>query len=352
MVMLTGPNRSCSSSRSMSSKPFNVPSKNLVIAGLGGAIALLTLISTVSHQNSLFIFGLDDSSVLMLVTVLSGILGALLTGSINAADTPVVITLLNSYSGWALCAEGALLSNPLLISVGALIGFSGAILTSIMCQAMNRDVLGVILGSTNKNMAKKTLATTGNSNDSSDTGSSDTPTTLTYTQIIPSEAATILQGAKSVVIVPGYGLAVAKGQFVIANIASKLKKAGVNVKFGIHPVAGRMPGQLNILLAEAGVPFDMVCELDEINDDFPSTDVTVVVGASDTVNSDAENDMNCAIAGMPVLQVWKSKQVIALKRGMGATGYAGMTNPIFYNANTDMILGDAKDTLTEIEALL
>jgi len=267
---------------------------------------------------------------------LSGGLGLHMTASIGGADMPVVITVLNSYSGWALCAEGFMLNQPLLTTVGALIGSSGAILTHIMCVAMNRDIASVLLGGFG-------TAATGKGEAMVFEGEA------TFTDV--EQTTDALRNAKEVIIVPGYGLAVAGGQYAIADITKTLRAEGVNVRFGIHPVAGRMPGQLNVLLAEAGVPYDVVLEMEEINDDFPSTDVTLVVGANDTVNSAAEEDPNSIIAGMPVLQVWNSKQVVVMKRSMGA-GYAGADNPVFIKDNTDMLLGDAKTTLEAIKVEL
>jgi len=265
---------------------------------------------------------------------LSGGLGWHMTASIGGADMPVVITVLNSYSGWALCAEGFMLDKPVLTTVGALIGSSGAILTHIMCVAMNRNIGSVLLG--------------GYGTDSTVVGESSAMVPegeATFTDI--DQTVQALKDAGSVIIVPGYGLAVANGQYAIADITKTLRAQGVDVRFGIHPVAGRMPGQLNVLLAEAGVPYDHVLEMEEINDDFDSTDVALVVGANDTVNSAAEDDPTSIIAGMPVLRVWNSKQVIVMKRSMGA-GYAGAENPVFFKDNTDMLLGDAKKTLDAI----
>jgi len=271
-------------------------------------------------------------------TVLSGALGAHMTASIGGADMPVVVTVLNSYSGWALCAEGFMLDNPLLTVVGALIGSSGAILTHIMCEAMNRDVVSVILGGFG------TRSTSAGPTDMSIYEGTHTETTV-------EECVEQLKNAGSVIIVPGYGLAVAKAQYAIADMVKNLTDRGINVRFGIHPVAGRMPGQLNVLLAEAGVPYDVVLEMEEINDDFPDTDVVLVIGANDTVNSAAIDDPNSIIAGMPVLEVWKSKNVIIMKRSMAA-GYAGVDNPVFLKANTDMLLGDAKATCDKLRNAL
>jgi len=280
-------------------------------------------------------------AALGLVSVVSGLLGLHLTSSIGGADMPVVITVLNSYSGWALVAEGFLLKTPLLTEVGALIGFSGAILTLIMCDAMNRSVVSVILGGAGTKGKKKG-------------GGAKTEVVQEgeITTIPTAEFVEALKEAQSVIVVPGYGLAVAQAQFSLAEIVTTLKKQGKKVRFGIHPVAGRMPGQLNVLLAEAGVPYDIVEEMEEINDDFGETDVTIVVGASDTVNSAAEDDEDCSIAGMPVLRVWKSKKVFVLKRKIGSVGYAGIENPILFKENVDVVLGDAKNTLLEVQALI
>jgi len=264
----------------------------------------------------------------------SGILGWHMTASIGGADMPVVITVLNSYSGWALCAEGFMLDMPVMTTVGALIGCSGAALTKIMCDAMNRDVVSVILGGYGTKSGGKGEAMKFEGE-------------ATMTNI--DDTVRLLQESESIIIVPGYGLAVAKGQYPLKDMVDSLVKSGKKVRFGIHPVAGRMPGQLNVLLAEAGVPYDIVEELEEINDDFADTDVTLVIGANDTVNSAAEDDPNSEIAGMPVMKVWNSKQVIIMKRSLAA-GYAGVDNPVFLKDNTDMLLGDAKDTCEKLAA--
>ena len=310
------------------SSPLQLPARdilNIAMIALCGYLGLsvVGILSTVS-----------SSVGLLGILLTSAVLGVHLTASIGGADMPVVITVLNSYSGWALCAEGFLLENPLLTSVGALIGFSGAILTKIMCDAMNRNIVSVVLGGAG------TKTSSGQLSQAREFGP--------YTALNVQQVADILKGAKSVIVVPGYGLAVAKAQFAVAEITEFLRSKGVSVKFAIHPVAGRMPGQLNVLLAEAGVPYEIVYEMDEINDEFASADVALVVGASDTVNSDAEEDPQSAIAGMPVLRVWNSKRVIALKRKMGSTGYAGVENPLFYKTNTDMLLGDARETITQL----
>jgi NAD(P) transhydrogenase len=269
-----------------------------------------------------------DAGMGMLGTTaaLSGVMGVTLTMAIGGADMPVVITVLNSYSGWALCAEGFMLNNNLMTVVGSLIGSSGAILSYIMCKAMNRSLPNVILGGfgTSSTAGGKPMEITG-----------------TATEWNIDQTVQAMVDAKNIIIVPGYGLAVAKGQYPVAEMVNILKKKGKNVRFGIHPVAGRMPGQLNVLLAEAGVPYDVVMEMDEINDDFPDTDLVLVIGANDTVNSAAEDDPNSIIAGMPVLRVWKASQSVVMKRSLGV-GYAAVDNPIFFNENNAMLLGDAK----------
>ncbi|XP_025063497.1 NAD(P) transhydrogenase, mitochondrial isoform X2 [Alligator sinensis] len=260
--------------------------------------------------------------------------GVTLTAAIGGADMPVVITVLNSYSGWALCAEGFLLNNNLLTIVGALIGSSGAILSYIMCVAMNRSLANVILGGygTTSTAGGKPMEITG-----------------THTEINLENAVEMIKEANNIIITPGYGLCAAKAQYPIADLVKMLTEQGKHVRFGIHPVAGRMPGQLNVLLAEAGVPYDIVLEMDEINEDFTETDLVLVIGANDTVNSAAQEDPNSVIAGMPVLEVWKSKQVIVMKRSLGV-GYAAVDNPIFYKPNTAMLLGDAKKTCDALQA--
>jgi len=269
-----------------------------------------------------------DAGMGMLGTTaaLSGVMGVTLTMAIGGADMPVVITVLNSYSGWALCAEGFMLNNNLMTVVGSLIGSSGAILSYIMCVAMNRSLPNVILGGfgTSSTAGGKPMEITG-----------------TATEWNTAQTVEAMVDAKNIIIVPGYGLAVAKGQYPVAELVNILKKKGKNVRFGIHPVAGRMPGQLNVLLAEAGVNYDCVMEMDEINDDFADTDLVLVIGANDTVNSAAEDDPNSIIAGMPVLRVWKATQSVVMKRSLGV-GYAAVDNPIFFNENNAMLLGDAK----------
>jgi len=316
----------------MKSAPLQLPGRDQInLAMLGTCI--LGMAAFLSPELSAGMLSMDPETLrltsLVVVAAVSSFLGWHLTASIGGADMPVVITILNSYSGWALCAEGFLLNNPLLAQVGALIGFSGAILTWIMCEAMGRNVVSVILGGAGTKIAPvgETVEIEGE----------------VTTSNIESVTEALME-AKNIIITPGYGLAVAQAQFAIADIAKSLKAAGKNVRFAIHPVAGRMPGQLNVLLAEAGVPYDIVFEMEEINGDFDDTDVTLVIGASDTVSSAAEDDPNCSIYGMPVLRVWNSGQVFVLKRSIGNTGYAGMMNPILFKDNVDVLLGDAKKT--------
>jgi NAD(P) transhydrogenase len=255
-------------------------------------------------------------------------MGVTLTAAIGGADMPVVITVLNSYSGWALCAEGFMLNNNLMTIVGALIGSSGAILSYIMCKAMNRSLPNVILGGYGT---------------SSYAGGAAMKIEGTHKEIQIPETVDLMSEAKNILIVPGYGLCVAKAQYPIAELVELLRSKGQNVKVGIHPVAGRMPGQLNVLLAEAGVPYDIVQEMDEVNPEINDIDLTLVIGANDTVNSAAEEDPNSIIAGMPVIRVWLTKQVVVMKRTLGV-GYAAVDNPIFFKENTHMLLGDAKKT--------
>jgi H+-translocating NAD(P) transhydrogenase subunit beta len=271
---------------------------------------------------------------LILMTVIALLFGVHMVMAIGGADMPVVVSMLNSYSGWAAAATGFMLSNDLLIVTGALVGSSGAILSYIMCRAMNRNFISVIAGGFG-------------------TGEGAAPAAAgaqpagEVTPISAVETAELLRDAKSVVIVPGYGMAVAQAQHTVYEITKLLREKGVNVRFGIHPVAGRMPGHMNVLLAEAKVPYDIVMEMDELNDDFPDTDVSMVIGANDIVNPAAEDDPTSPIAGMPVLQVWKSKTSIVMKRSM-ASGYAGVDNPLFYKENNRMLFGDAKKMLDEV----
>ncbi|MFW5825196.1 MAG: Re/Si-specific NAD(P)(+) transhydrogenase subunit beta [Marinobacter sp.] len=269
--------------------------------------------------------------LLVLMTVIAAILGVHLIMAIGGADMPVVVSMLNSYSGWAAAAIGFMLGNDLLIVTGALVGSSGAILSYIMCRAMNRSFISVILGGFGQTSSGTTA------------GGEDQP----VQEISVDELAEELRNASSVIIVPGYGMAVAQAQNGISEITRVLRDQGVNVRFGIHPVAGRLPGHMNVLLAEAHVPYDIVLEMDEINDDFPQTDVVLVIGANDTVNPAAAEDPDSPIAGMPVLEVWKARQVVILKRGM-ATGYSGVENPLFFRDNSQMLFGDAKDSVDRL----
>ena len=271
---------------------------------------------------------------LVVMTVIALLFGVHMVMAIGGADMPVVVSMLNSYSGWAAAATGFMLSNDLLIVTGALVGSSGAILSYIMCRAMNRNFLSVIAGGFG-------------------TGGGAAPAAAgaepagEVTAISATETAELLRDSKSVIIVPGYGMAVAQAQHTVYEITKLLREKGVNVRFGIHPVAGRMPGHMNVLLAEAKVPYDIVFEMDELNEDFPDTDVSMVIGANDIVNPAAEDDPTSPIAGMPVLQVWKAKTSIVMKRSM-ASGYAGVDNPLFYKENNRMLFGDAKKMLDEV----
>ncbi|HII2979329.1 TPA: Re/Si-specific NAD(P)(+) transhydrogenase subunit beta [Yersinia enterocolitica] len=310
----------------ISSKPLMLPQRHK-----------LNLVALVVSFLLMIMFVKTDSVALqvvalLLMTVIALAFGWHLVASIGGADMPVVVSMLNSYSGWAAAAAGFMLSNDLLIVTGALVGSSGAILSYIMCKAMNRSFISVIAG--------------GFGTDGSSTG--DAEEMGEYRETNAEEVAELLKNASSVIITPGYGMAVAQAQYPVAEITAKLQARGIKVRFGIHPVAGRLPGHMNVLLAEAKVPYDVVLEMDEINDDFPSTDVVLVIGANDTVNPAALEDPRSPIAGMPVLEVWKAQSVIAFKRSMN-TGYAGVQNPLFFKDNTQMLFGDAKDS---VEAIL
>lgn len=275
---------------------------------------------------------------LIVMTVIALLFGVHMVMAIGGADMPVVVSMLNSYSGWAAAATGFMLSNDLLIVVGALVGSSGAILSYIMCKAMNRNFISVIAGGFG----------TGGGASAAGGGASEGGEVQS---ISAAETAEMLRQARNVIIVPGYGMAVAQAQHMVYEITTLLREKGVNVRFGIHPVAGRMPGHMNVLLAEAKVPYDIVLEMDEINEDFPDTDVAIVIGANDIVNPAAQEDPASPIAGMPVLEVWKAKNSIVMKRSM-ASGYAGIDNPLFYKENNLMLFGDARKMLDEVFAAL
>jgi len=276
---------------------------------------------------------------LMVMTAIALLFGIHMVMAIGGADMPVVVSMLNSYSGWAAAATGFMLSNDLLIVTGALVGSSGAILSYIMCNAMNRNFISVIAGGFGSG-----AGTPAKKGDPAEPQGEAVP-------VSSAETAELLRDAKSVIIVPGYGMAVAQAQHTVYEITKTLREKGVNVRFAIHPVAGRMPGHMNVLLAEAKVPYDIVMEMDEINEDFPETDVAMVIGANDIVNPSALDDPSSPIAGMPVLEVWKAKTSIVMKRSM-ASGYAGVDNPLFYKENNRMLFGDAKKMLDEVLVVL
>jgi H+-translocating NAD(P) transhydrogenase subunit beta len=277
----------------------------------------------------------DGMTPLIVMTVIALLFGIHMVMAIGGADMPVVVSMLNSYSGWAAAATGFMLSNDLLIVTGALVGSSGAILSYIMCKAMNRNFISVIAGGFGTGGGAPAAAAGG----AQPAGE--------VSPILAAETAELLRDSKNVIIVPGYGMAVAQAQHTVFEITKYLRDKGVNVRFGIHPVAGRMPGHMNVLLAEAKVPYDIVFEMDELNDDFPDTDVAMVIGANDIVNPAAQDDPTSPIAGMPVLEVWKAKTSIVMKRSM-ASGYAGVDNPLFYKENNHMLFGDAKKMLDEV----
>lgn len=310
----------------LGSKALLLPGRHLINLGIIGASVWLgaQFMGAETLSNGL--------QPLLIMTALAAVLGVNLVIAIGGADMPVVISMLNSYSGWAAAAAGFMLSNDLLIITGALVGSSGAILSYIMCKAMNRSFFSVILGGFGASPAA--------------TASGDQPVGEAVSTTVE-DAVELLKEAKSVIIVPGYGMAVAQAQHPVSEITKLLRDRGVKVRFGIHPVAGRLPGHMNVLLAEAKVPYDIVLEMDEINDDFPETDAVLVIGANDTVNPSAMEDPSSPIAGMPVLEVWKSAQVVVMKRSM-ASGYAGVDNPLFYKENTRMLFGDARKNVDAI----
>jgi NAD(P) transhydrogenase subunit beta len=310
-------------------KPLLLPGRHYM--NLVGLLVVLYFGGVFMHSETVSA-GMIPLTVMTIIALLFGIHMVM---AIGGADMPVVVSMLNSYSGWAAAATGFMLSNDLLIVTGALVGSSGAILSFIMCKAMNRHFISVIAGGFG----------TGGGTPAAATG--DAQPAGEVVPISSVETAELLREAKSVIIVPGYGMAVAQAQHTVYEITKHLREKGVNVRFGIHPVAGRMPGHMNVLLAEAKVPYDIVMEMDEINEDFPSTDVVMVIGANDIVNPAAQDDPNSPIAGMPVLEVWKAKTSIVMKRSM-ASGYAGVDNPLFYKENNRMLFGDAKKMLDEV----
>ncbi|MFO4652990.1 Re/Si-specific NAD(P)(+) transhydrogenase subunit beta [Vibrio cholerae] len=307
------------------STPLNLPHKHkLNLAAL--VVSGLLLIHFVNVDGSVF--------ALIVMTLIAFAFGYHLVASIGGADMPVVVSMLNSYSGWAAAVAGFMLANDLLIVTGALVGSSGAILSYIMCKAMNRSFISVIAGGFGQEVVISSDEEQGEHRETS-----------------AEEVAEMLKNSKSVIITPGYGMAVAQAQYPVYEITEKLRAQGVTVRFGIHPVAGRLPGHMNVLLAEAKVPYDIVLEMDEINDDFSDTDTVLVIGANDTVNPAALEDPNSPIAGMPVLEVWNAKNVIVFKRSMN-TGYAGVQNPLFFKENTMMLFGDAKESVDSIAKAL
>jgi NAD(P) transhydrogenase subunit beta len=304
----------------MRSAPLMLPGKNALNIGALVLFVILTVWFVIS----------PNLVLLVLVTVLALALGWHLVASIGGGDMPVVVSMLNSYSGWAAAASGFLLNNDLLIVTGALVGSSGAYLSYIMCQAMNRSFLSVIAGG---------FGIEASTSDATDYGE--------HREITAADTADLLTNARSVVITPGYGMAVAQAQYPVADLVRKLRDRGIDVRFGVHPVAGRLPGHMNVLLAEAKVPYDIVLEMDEINDDLADTSVVLVIGANDTVNPAAAEDPTSPLAGMPVLRVWEAENVIVFKRSMAA-GYAGVQNPLFFRDNTQMLFGDAKERVEDI----
>ena len=319
---------------SLSGKPMLLPGRHamnlaglLIIVGSGVGLTLV-------HAQIIPAPAEAGVALLLLISVVAGLMGLHLVLAIGGADMPVVVSLLNSYSGWAAAAAGFMLSNDLLIVTGALVGSSGAILSHIMCKAMNRSIWNVVFGGFG-------------------TGESKGPATAVegpqgeVNPIETDELVALIDDARSIVIVPGYGMAVARAQHPVERFTSLLRARGKTVRYAIHPVAGRLPGHMNVLLAEAGVPYDIVLEMEEINEDFPETDLVLVIGANDIVNPSAQTDPNSPIAGMPVLEAWKAGTVVVLKRGMGS-GYAGVENPLFVLDNTRMLFGDARDRMEKL----
>ncbi len=313
---------------SMSGKPLLLPGRHLINLVLVGATVYLAIPFIGAETVD------EGLRFALIMTAITAVLGAHLVMAIGGADMPVVVSLLNSYSGWAAAAMGFVLSNDLLITTGALVGASGAILSIIMCRAMNRSILNVVFGGFGTADQKKSSGGPERSaDDVSETNASD--------------LVVALKGAQNVIIVPGYGMAVARAQHPVKEMTELLQRGGCTVRFAIHPVAGRLPGHMNVLLAEAGVPYDVVREMDEINDDFDDTDVVLVIGANDIVNPSAQTDEASPIYGMPVLEAWRSKKTVVFKRGM-SSGYAGVGNPLFFMDNTEMLFGDAKKSVDDL----
>jgi NAD(P) transhydrogenase subunit beta len=315
-------------SAKISGKPVLLPARHWI--NLIGLLVVIYFGGVFINTHSVA----DGMTPLVVMTVIALLFGIHMVMAIGGADMPVVVSMLNSYSGWAAAATGFMLNNDLLIVTGALVGSSGAILSYIMCKAMNRKFIAVIAGGFGTEGG--TPAPAGGAQPAGE-----------VVPIVANETAELLRESKNVIIVPGYGMAVAQAQHTVYEITKHLREKGVNVRFGIHPVAGRMPGHMNVLLAEAKVPYDIVLEMDELNDDFPDTDVAMVIGANDIVNPAAQDDPASPIAGMPVLEVWKAKTSIVMKRSM-ASGYAGVDNPLFYKDNNRMLFGDAKKMLDEV----
>ena len=305
-------------------KPLMLPARHWLNLGL----LIVTIVVGISFVEQSAEGG--GLSPLVIMTVIALIFGVHMVMAIGGADMPVVVSMLNSYSGWAAAATGFMLKNDLLIVVGALVGSSGAILSYIMCRAMNRKFLSVIAGGFGSSGGDAAKSSEGEQGEA--------------VAITSEETAELMREAKEVMIIPGYGMAVAQAQHTVNEMTKVLRAKGVNVRFGIHPVAGRMPGHMNVLLAEAKVPYDIVFEMDEINEDFPDVDVSVVIGANDIVNPSALDEPDSPIAGMPVLECWRGRHTIVLKRSM-ATGYAGVENPLFFRENTQMLFGDAQESL-------
>ena len=313
---------------SVSGKPLLLPGRHLFNAAMAiGSVVLAVMVARITPP--------DGLTFLIILAGIAAVLGVHLVAAIGGADMPVVVSMLNSYSGWTAAAAGFMLNNDLLVVTGALVGSSGAILSYIMCRAMNRSIWHVIFGGFGGGAGKSKKQAAGS-------GEERPVEEIDVATLVPR-----LLAAKNVIVVPGYGMAVARAQHAVQQMTEFLRDKGVNVRFAIHPVAGRLPGHMNVLLAEANVPYDIVMEMDEINEDFPKTDVALVIGANDIVNPSAQTDPDSPIWGMPVLEVWKADLAVVMKRSR-ATGYAGVDNPLFYHEHTRMLFGDAKDSMDQI----